>query len=80
MARQYVCNICGRSVATFRSWRDVEPTQVIDLLAEELHTHNVNTSDLEPALILSRFVVVDDDEEAASPGADDAEAGKWAGQ
>ena len=66
MGRQYVCGICGKSVAAFGSWKDVEPSDLVDLMEQELHSHNVNTTDLDPAHILSRFRIVEDDEAAGA--------------
>jgi hypothetical protein len=80
MSRRYVCEICGRTVATFSSWRDVDPSDILGLLEEELRDHNVNTSDLEEAQVLSRFKVVDEGESEGPPAADDSDAGTWTGQ
>ena len=36
MASRYVCGICGRTVATFESWVDVDPSDVLDLMTAEV--------------------------------------------
>ena len=61
MASHYVCGICGRNVATFQSWKDVEPSDIVELLVEELEEHNVNTTDMDPVRIMSRFRIEDDE-------------------
>jgi hypothetical protein len=62
VARHYICTVCGRQVATFQSWADVEPSDLLQLLAEELRSHRMVTDDLEPARILGSFRILDDDE------------------
>ncbi len=62
MASRYVCGICGRTVATFISWKDVEPSDLIGLMEEELRSHNVNTTEMDPIRVLSRFKVFDEDD------------------
>ncbi|GAB4279824.1 MAG: hypothetical protein Kow0056_13520 [Coriobacteriia bacterium] len=62
MARQYVCGICGRSVAQFSSWSEIEPSDLIELLREELEEHNVNTTGMSEAHVLARFRIVDDED------------------
>ena len=80
MARQYVCTICGRSVATFQSWKDVEPSDVVDIMESELRSHNVNTADMDATGVLSRFRIVDA-EGVSGPNAGEADkTGTWAGQ
>ena len=70
MARHYICMACGRQVATFQSWADVEPSELVELLAEELQSHRMITDDLDPARILGGFRILDDDEgeETDMPG------------
>ena len=70
MARHYICITCGRQVATFQSWADVEPADLLELLAEELESHQMVTDDMDPARVLGGFRILDDDEgeEADMPG------------
>ena len=80
MARQYVCGICGRSVATFQSWQDVEPSDVVDIMESELRSHNVNTAEMDATGVLSRFRIVDIESASDTAAGDADETGTWAGQ
>lgn len=80
MARRYVCTICGRSVASFASWKDVEPSEIVGLLEAELEGHNVNTSDMDPAHVLGRFRIEDEDERTAFSPVEEDDADRWVGQ
>jgi hypothetical protein len=62
MARHYICMVCGRQVATFQSWADVEPSELLEILAEELQSHQMATDDLDPARVLGGFRILDDEE------------------
>ena len=80
MTSQYMCGICGRTVATFVSWKDVQPSDVIGMLEEELRSHNVNTSDMDPIRVLSRFRIVDDDDPVGQSASGGEDVSIWAGQ
>lgn len=79
MTTSYVCGICGRSVATFSTWADVEPSDILELLRDELRGHNVNTTGLDSTRVLSRFRIVDDDDEEGQ-AAGEPDDGRWVGQ
>jgi len=63
MANHYMCSVCGKSVVTFDSWADMDPSELVELLAEELESHNIDTRELDSTKILSRFHIIGDEDQ-----------------